>query len=452
MHFAVLSGGKKQKRVNLYVLSTLSFLISLGFGLIAPFLPFYAEFLGADAIAIGVLLSSFMITRALLATPFGNLSDIIGRKRIVGVGSVMYALLAFFFTLPGDWVGLIFVRAFQGVASAMVWPVGEALLVDSVPERERGQAMGVYIFASNLGWVLGPLIGGALLFMGQNVLGLDTLSSYRFPFYVLAILSLFAAGLFFATVEDVIKPRKRERDTAKKRKRKRHILDRRTTFELRILYLNGLVNGFSMGILSFVTVLFMSDVIKIEEYAIGIIIGLTGSIGIIANIPAGRKADKVGRKPVLLLGGYLARFAVLILPFAGFLPLRELGRATSLAFPHLYGLMAISGILGFRFFAFQISQPALRALQADIIPAAVRGKLIGLMQTMFNIGAIIGAPVGGALYMAFQGNVLGFSPFTFPGEGVPFIISAILGFITLTLILLYVREPKKARKTRIRQK
>ncbi|MFQ5909547.1 MAG: MFS transporter [Thermoplasmata archaeon] len=449
-----ISGGKRQRRVNLYVLSTLSFLISLGFGLIAPFLPFYAEFLGADAIAIGVLLSSFMITRALLATPFGNLSDAIGRKKIVGVGSVMYALLAFLFTLPEDWVGLIFVRAFQGVASAMVWPVGEALLVDSVPEKQRGQAMGTYIFAANLGWVLGPLIGGALLFLGQNVLGLDTLSSFRFPFYVLAILSLVAAGLFFATVEDIIEPRKhrKRRGRATNGERKKTILDMRTRFELRILYLNGLVNGFSMGILSFITVLFMNDILHIEEYAIGIIIGLTGSIGIIANIPAGRQADKVGRKPVLLLGGYLARFAALVLPFAGFLPLRELGRATSYAFPFVYGLVAISALLGVRFFAFQISQPAMRALQADLIPKPVRGRLIGLMQTTFNIGAIIGAPVGGALYMAFRGDVLGFSPFTFPGEGFPFIISAILGFITLTLILLYVREPRKARKVRLSQK
>ncbi|MFQ6106588.1 MAG: MFS transporter [Thermoplasmata archaeon] len=445
-----VSGRMGQGRINLYVLSTLSFLISLGFGLIAPFLPFYAEFLGADAVAIGVLLSSFMITRALLATPFGNLSDNIGRKKIVGVGSVMYALMAFFFTLPGEWVGLIFVRAFQGVASAMVWPVGEALLVDSVPDGQRGRAMGFYIFAANLGWVLGPLIGGALLFIGQNVLLLDTLSSYRFPFYVLAILSLFASGLFFATVKDIVEPKGRSsRGRIETRKeRAKTVLDRRTHSELRILYLNSLVNGFSMGILSFITVLFMKDILNIEEYLIGIVIGLTGSIGLIANIPAGRQADRVGRRPVLLLGGYLARFASLILPFSGFLPLRALGTAASLASPTLYGFIAVGGLLGFRFFAFQISQPAMRALQADIIPKPIRGKLIGLMQTMFNTGAIIGAPVGGALYMAFEGKSLGLSPFVFPGEGFPFIISAILGFITLTLILIYVREPVRARKVK----
>jgi MFS family permease len=455
MQFALrtpTTGWKRQSKVNLYVLSSLSFLISLGFGLIAPFLPFYAEFLGADAIAIGILLSSFMMTRALLATPFGNLSDRIGRKRIVGIGSVMYALLAFFFTLPTDWVGLIFVRAFQGVASAMVWPVGEALLVDSVPDKNRGQAMGTYIFAANLGWVLGPLIGGALLFLGQNVLGLDTLSSFRFPFYVLAALSLLAAGLFFATVEDIIEPEKHRKDGGKRRAKPKTVLDKRTTTELRILYLNGLVNGFSMGILSFITVLFLADIIHIEEYLIGIVIGITGSIGMIANIPAGRQADRVGRKPVLLLGGYLARISMLILPFVGFLPLRALGRASSFADAGMYGLVAISGLLAFRFFAFQISQPAVRALQADIIPVAVRGKLIGMMQTMFNIGAIIGAPVGGAIYMAFGGSFFGIGPFVLPGEGIPFIISAVLGFITLTLILLYVQEPVRARKARASQK
>ena len=46
----------------------------------------------------------------------------------------------------------------------------------------------------------------------------------------------------------------------------------------------------------------------------------------------------------------------------------------------------------------------------------------------------------------------GIPPFVLPGEGVPFIISAILGFITLTLIMLNVREPIKARKERISEK
>lgn len=441
----------RQRKVNLYVLSTLAFLISLGFGLIAPFLPFYAEYLGADAISIGFLLSSFMITRALLATPFGNLSDRIGRRGIVGVGAIMYAVLAFLFTLPTNWVALIFVRAFQGVASAMVWPVGEALLIDSVPDRQRGHAMGVYIFATNLGWVLGPLLGGVLLFLGQNVLGLDTLSSYRFPFYVLAVLSLFAAGLFLSTVKDVIRPSSRSKKGSSK-ERSKVVVDSRTRAELRILYLNGLANGFSMGTMSFVTVLFLQDIIHIQEYLIGIIIGLTGSIGMIANIPAGRQADKVGRKPVLLLGGYLARISAILIPLAGLIPLRAMGSATTIAYPAVYGLVAVSGMLGFRFFAFQISQPAMRALQADVIPRPIRGRLIGLMQTMFNIGAIVGAPIGGALYMAFEGNTLGLSPLTFPGEGFPFIISSILGLISLTLILLYVREPKMARKVLRSQK
>jgi len=75
-----------------------------------------------------------------------------------------------------------------------------------------------------------------------------------------------------------------------------------------------------------------------------------------------------------------------------------------------------------------------------------------MMQTMFNVGAIIGAPIGGAVYMAFEGRFFGIPPFVLPGEGVPFIISAILGFITLTLIMLYVREPIKARKERISEK
>ncbi len=139
MNPCLLSEAEGRRNVN--YLASLDFIISLGFGLILPLFPLYVAFLGGGSrevgLEVGILFSSFVLTRALLATPFGNLSDRVGRKRLILIGSFLYTLLAVLFTVPNTWIGLIFVRSLQGVASAMVWPVSEALVIDSCPCLEN---------------------------------------------------------------------------------------------------------------------------------------------------------------------------------------------------------------------------------------------------------------------------------------------------------------------------
>ena len=107
-----------QARRNVNYLAALDFIISLGFGLILPLFPLYVKSLGGGGLEVGILFSSFVLTRAILATPFGNLSDRIGRKRLILIGSFLYTFLAILFTVPDTWSGLIFVRALQGVSKA----------------------------------------------------------------------------------------------------------------------------------------------------------------------------------------------------------------------------------------------------------------------------------------------------------------------------------------------
>ncbi|MEW5937498.1 MAG: MFS transporter, partial [Candidatus Thermoplasmatota archaeon] len=85
---------EKEARRNLVLLSLLALIINMGFGLILPLFPLYVKELGGGALEIGFLMASFMLTRAFLATYFGDLSDRIGRKRIIILGTLLYAILA----------------------------------------------------------------------------------------------------------------------------------------------------------------------------------------------------------------------------------------------------------------------------------------------------------------------------------------------------------------------
>src|SRR5512136_136772 len=185
-------------------------IISLGFGLIMPLFPLYLKYLSKDpsdvGLQVGILFSMFVLTRAILATPFGNLSDRVGRKKLILIGSFLYAVLAILFTVPSTWVGLLFVRALQGLASAMVWPVSEALIIDSTPSHMRGRAMGKVVMMSNLGMVVGPFVGGGLFGLA-DLLGFSLGASYRFPFYFTAIAALIAFVLVWKNVTDARAPR-----------------------------------------------------------------------------------------------------------------------------------------------------------------------------------------------------------------------------------------------------
>jgi len=422
---------KKIGNRNLYLLASLGFIISMGFGLIIPLFPLYVILLGGGALEVGILFSSFMFTRAIFATPFGNLSDRIGRKNIIVIGTFLYGILAFLFTVPTDWTGLLFVRAFQGVASAMVWPISEALVIDSVVEEKRGHALGTYIMASNAGFVIGPLIGGGLIIFGQKVLFMSVLNSYKFPFYFTSILAFIALILVVLWVVDIFKPMSKEAWKNNREEMKHIKMSKENHTMLNVLYLNAVINGFAMGIISVIFVLYMGDVFHLDAAIISIIFGVSAGVGMMANIPAGRYSDKVGRKPLILFGGYTSRLATLFMPFTT-------------------TILQISTLMVFRSLAFQISMPTMRALQADLIPEKIRGKLIGFMQTMFNVGAIIGPPIGGFLYDSYKNVNFSMSIVSFSGKALPFFLSSVLGFFTLTMILIYIKEPKIVSKAEVK--
>ncbi len=85
--------------------------------------------------------------------------------------------------------------------------------------------------------------------------------------------------------------------------------------------------------------------------------------------------------------------------------------------------------------------PSFRALQADISPREIRGKVFGTVQAIFNIGAVLGPIVGGQLYQQYAPKKILLIGITLPGAAISFLVSAIIGLFSLRLFALYVEEP-----------
>ncbi len=95
----------------------------------------------------------------------------------------------------------------------------------------------------------------------------------------------------------------------------------------------------------------------------------------------------------------------------------------------------------FRSIAFNIYIPPFRALQADISPREIRGKVFGTVQTMFNIGAVLGPVIGSQLYQEYAPKEISVAGITLPGVSLSFLASAMIGLFSLLLFALYTEEP-----------
>ena len=157
---------------------------------------------------------------------------------------------------------------------------------------------------------------------------------------------------------------------------------------------------------------------------IGLLISGAGMVGIMMNIPAGYLSDRYGRKSLTLWSGVATRGAMAALPFTKGIPDATL----------VY--IARSG-------TWAVHQPVLRALQGDITPPIIRGKIFGTLQAFFNFGAAVAPLVGGWLFAELSLTKWKIGRFTIDGIGVPFWLAAVTGIIGLAVFAHYIQEPRK---------
>jgi DHA1 family multidrug resistance protein-like MFS transporter len=173
---------------NLYILTFVLFVVMLGYGIVIPILPFYVEDMGAGGMELGLLVASYAVMRLICGPIWGSLSDRVGRKPVLIIGILGYAVTMLWFGLATELWMLFAARILSGILSSATAPTSMAYIGDSTPEKERGGGMGLLGAAGGVGTILGPALGG--------LLAGDSLS---LPFFIaagLSLLSLLLAWLF----------------------------------------------------------------------------------------------------------------------------------------------------------------------------------------------------------------------------------------------------------------
>ena len=170
---------------SLVVLFLTVFVSLIGFGIIIPLLPFYAQTFGASPTTIGLLFASFSVAQFIAAPVLGELSDRWGRRPIL-IFSLLGTVLSFALLAMAHSITMLFIaRIVDGLSGGNI-TTARAYIADVTPVEDRAKRYGLIGAAFGLGFIFGPALGALFAHI-----------SYTAPIWAAAAVSAIAALLAF---------------------------------------------------------------------------------------------------------------------------------------------------------------------------------------------------------------------------------------------------------------
>ncbi|WP_242077929.1 MFS transporter [Brevundimonas diminuta] len=394
----------KLKTPALAVLFATVFINLVGFGLVVPLLPFFAQSLKAEAWQITLMFSAYSLGQ-FFAEPFwGRLSDRIGRKPVLLMtliaNAMGYLMLAF---VPNIWLAIA-VRLFTGLGAGNISTV-QGYVADVTPPEQRAGRMGLIGAAFGLGFIVGPGLGGLLTQPQLGRLG------YQLPIFLAAALAAVAA----VGVVVFLRESRAKADPAAPRP----------------AFLAGLKDARDNAVVSrvlVVTLIYMAGFSAMESvfglwsesrYQWGAReVGLSFMIvGIVSTLNqgffAGRLARRFGESRVLATGMLLFGTSLVLqvlAPVAWFPATRlELG---ALTIPVVQGWI-IPIVMAIGACGMSLAMPNISAMISRASPPDRQGAMLGLNMASSSVARIFGPMIAGALFSGL-------------GHDWPFVIGALL--------------------------
>ncbi|WP_332766913.1 MFS transporter [Phenylobacterium sp.] len=156
-------------------------------------LPTMAVALHEDPLRLNLAITMFLLASAVFLPISGWVADKFGAKRIFMIAMVLFALSSAACGLAQDLTQLVIARIFQGMAGAMMAPVGRLVLLRTTPKAELVGAMSVMTMPALLGPVIGPVVGGAIV----------TFADWRWIFFMNLPVAVVGVFLVFRYVPNV---------------------------------------------------------------------------------------------------------------------------------------------------------------------------------------------------------------------------------------------------------
>ncbi|MEM2917076.1 MAG: MFS transporter [Candidatus Bathyarchaeia archaeon] len=391
-------------RGNIATIAISGSLKSLG-NIFGSFLPLYfVRILGGDALTLGFFASMASIFQ-FFTIPFGGfLADYYGRKKVLAFAVFYGAFFPLLFAVVSDWriFGLLtIIVTFTAIAN----PAQHAVVVDSLPPNMRASGIAYVQVVSSLPSAVAPLVGGWLIenYGLENGFKLACLYSTIFSFASAIALTAFLRETLLQTQKT--KPKLSVQNTFAGLTRLIFLIPK----SLKALLAAYALVAFANGAVGQFFILYAYEIIKLGVGEWALIVSIQSFSACVLKIPGGWLSDKFGKRKVMVASLLTCAPTAILFALS-----RSFLQALAAAL-----LLVITGI----YYA-----PAHEALQADLTPRALRGRVSALWNISTAISSALGALLGG---FTFQ-NI---SP------AAPFYVFTLVEFAALALILGIVREP-----------
>ncbi len=356
----------------LVLIFVIVFIDLVGFGMVIPVLPIYAQtppFM-ATPLEIGFLVSIYSWMQFIFSPLLGKLSDMYGRRPVLFI-SLLGSAAGYLVLGAANTLLLVFVgRIISGITGGNI-SAAQAYIADVTTRENRAKGMALFGAAFGLGFVLGPALGGITSKYGVHV-----------PFYIAAVLSLVAGAAVYLVLPETVK-RNVEAESGEKQNRLAELFESlrdRDFATINIIYFL-LVTSFSIMTYAFVLYTAFSFGYNAEQNGY-----LFAFVGLAAVFGQG-----------VLFNGLVKRFGETRLAATGCIMLTASLFLIPFVTPEQGGLAGLLGICVLLSFGNALASPSLTSLASKITHEHKQGSALGIMQSGASLARAVGPLIGGVL-------------------------------------------------------
>ncbi|QFZ24036.1 MFS transporter [Saccharothrix syringae] len=356
---------KPRLPAEVWVLVVASFIIAVGFGIVAPVLPAYAKSFDVGTFAVSAVVSAFALVRLLFAPLSGRLVNRFGETWVYIVGILIVAVATGACGFAASYWQLIVFRSLAGVGSTMFTVAAVGLLIRITPAPMRGRASGLWATGFLLGNIGGPIIGAALVEI-----------SIQMPFIAYAVALVIAAVVVWwflrrSTLTALDNGADQEALTVRAATR---------TPAYRAALASSFANGWAVfGVRMSLVPLFVIEALRSTPGLAGVSLSVFAAGNAAVLMVSGKLSDSIGRKPVAIAGLVISAIGTVWLGLSANVPVFMVASLVA---------GAGAGLLN----------PPQNAVVADVIGEKAKGgPVLAAFQMAADLGAIVGPLVAGVL-------------------------------------------------------